>query len=338
MAVADRKLIISELEKARHGSRVLCCLTSDRQGADGMIAKDFIPIFFEHLQTFAPCKRIDVFMFTAGGDTLAAFGLSRLVRRFTPQPDGHFGVLVPEKCHSGGTLFLLGADEVVMTSAATLTPIDPSVQSPLGPTIEVQPGQRIPWRVGVESVAAYLESAKEQWRLNEAGLASAFMLLSEKIHPIVLGDIYRSRRQIQRLAASLLSGHASKPEIDDIVPKLTGDLGSHDYLIFRDEAASFMGSQIAPEDPNVERLIWRLYEDYRSEMELGKLYAPAIQVASIKASGTLPAKISQKLVLIESTARSDFWRRDLLLSERIVPSPMGPVPMPHQEVTYNGWN
>ena len=53
-----------------------------------------------------------------------------------------------------------------MTSAATLSPIDPSIQSPLGPTIEVQPGQRVPWRVSVESVAAFFDLAKE-WRLSE---------------------------------------------------------------------------------------------------------------------------------------------------------------------------
>ena len=70
-----------------------------------MIAKDFIPIFYEHLRAFVNVKKIDVFMFTSGGDTLAAFGLSRLVRGFT-KPDGRFGVLVPEKCHSAGTLFL----------------------------------------------------------------------------------------------------------------------------------------------------------------------------------------------------------------------------------------
>ena len=105
MAVDSRDLlweskngkIIAQLEAART-SRVLCCVTSDRPGADGAIAKDFIPIFFDHLRAFgSDSKRIDVFMFTTGGDTLASFVLSRLVRTFT-RPGGRFAVLVPEKC------------------------------------------------------------------------------------------------------------------------------------------------------------------------------------------------------------------------------------------------
>jgi hypothetical protein len=60
------------------------------------------PSFFEHLRAFGYSKRVDVFMFTSGGDTLAAFGLSRLVRTFTGS-DGRFSVLVPEKCHSAPT-------------------------------------------------------------------------------------------------------------------------------------------------------------------------------------------------------------------------------------------
>jgi len=337
MGVKERKEILNQLEGVRT-SRVLCCVTSDREGANGVIAKDFIPIFFEHLRAFGYSKRVDVFMFTSGGDTIAAFGLSRLVRSFT-RPDGRFGVLVPEKCHSGGTLFLLGADEVVMTPAATLSPIDPSIQSALGPTIEVQPGQRMPLPVSVESVAAFFELAKNDWRLSEAGIASAFAALTEKIHPIVLGDVYRSRQQIERLATTLLESHVDdETSVNNAVRKLTREFGSHDYLISRDEAASFL--KILPkaaENQIQEELMWRLYEDFRVDMDLGRLYMPGVEVAAAKAAGTLPAKISQKIVIIESTNRSDLWRRDIILSERIVPSPAGPVPVPQQEIAFNGW-
>ncbi len=77
--------------------------------------------------------------------------------------------------------------------------------------------------------------------------------------------------------------------------------------------------------------------DFRMDMDLGRLYMPGVEVAAAKAAGTLPAKISQKIVIIESTNRSDLWRRDIILSERIVPSPAGPVPVPQQEIAFNGW-
>jgi len=133
----QRQTLISQIERHR-GSQLICCVTSDRENANGIMAKEFISIFFNHLTAFVDHKKIDVFLFTLGGDTLAAFGLSRLLREFTSE----VGVLIPEKCQSAGTLFALGANQIAMTRAATLSPIDPSISGPLNPVIEINPGQR----------------------------------------------------------------------------------------------------------------------------------------------------------------------------------------------------
>ena len=45
---------------------------------------------------------------------------------------GDFEVIAPGKCVSAGTLISLGADRKVMTLQATLGPIDPRLQPPLG--------------------------------------------------------------------------------------------------------------------------------------------------------------------------------------------------------------
>jgi hypothetical protein len=226
-----------------------------------------------------------------------------------------------------------------MHPAATLSPIDPSVQSPLGPSVEVQPGQRVPLTVSVESVAAFFELAKEEWRLSESGISSAFQALTEKIHPIVLGDVYRSRSQIERLATTLLESHMQdETQVVAVVRKLTRELGSHDYLISRDEAASQLKGQIAEENQSHNDLIWALYEDFRKDMELGKQYLPAVHIAAVKdAGGPLPSRITQKIVQIESTGKSDLFRRDIVLSERLIQSPGGPVPIPFQDIIFNGW-
>lgn len=94
-----------------------------------------MPVFYEHLREMGDLKRLDVFIFTLGGDTLAAFGLARLLREFTPW----VGALVPEKCHSAGSLFVMGANEIVMTRGATLSPFDPSIVSPLNPASRRRP-------------------------------------------------------------------------------------------------------------------------------------------------------------------------------------------------------
>ena len=140
--------------------------------------------------------RIDVLVFTTGGDTLAAFGLARLLR----ESADWVGALVPDKCHSAGTLFSLGADEVFMCNAGTLSPIDPALVTPLNPTAEGPiPGQRQLVQVSVESVAGF-KALVEEWGLKENGAVEAFKILAERVHPLALGDVYRSRQQIERLA------------------------------------------------------------------------------------------------------------------------------------------
>jgi hypothetical protein len=334
MARKERIELIRRIE-AHRGSRLICCLTSDRPNAAGIIAKDFIPIFFNHLNTFKECKKLDVFMFTCGGDTLAAFGLGRLMREFFDK----VGVLIPEKCQSAGTLFALGADEIVMGKAATLTPIDPSVNSPLGPVVEMAPGQRQSVPVSVESVAGYRNLLKEEWKLKGQALGLAFRVLAERINPLVLGDVYRSRQQIERLARTLLNCHRSdERSIQSIVEKLTRGLGSHDYLISRREARELLGKQVLGDDLNLETLLWELYEDFANDMRLGQIFDVAMAVHAATAAGQkLPALDEQKIVIVESTIAGDQFERVMLLSMSQVMTPAGSTQTPQAVVVRAGW-
>lgn len=242
MPADQRKKLIEQIQEKR-GSRVICCLTSDRMNAQGLIAKDFLYRFFEHLRSTPSLAKLDVLLFTLGGDTLAAYALSRFVRQFAKK----VGVLVPHWCHSGGTLFALGADEIVMTRVATLSSIDPSIVGALNPFIEAAPGQKAPVPVGVESVAGFLNTVRDDWRLNDEGTALAFRMLSEKVNPLLIGDLYRSREQIIRLATNLMKLHAKDDDkIRNVVATLATRLGSHDYPLLATEAREFM-PQILPE-------------------------------------------------------------------------------------------
>jgi hypothetical protein len=200
MAVQERKALIEEIESEARQARLICCLTSDRENAQGHFAKDFLFRFFQHLRIADKVEKLDIFLFTLGGDTLAAYALSRFLRQFSDK----IGVLVPHMCLSAGTLFALGADEIVMTRLATLSAIDPSILGQLNPMVEVAsgpgvPSQRVPVPVGVESVAGFKKLACDEWRLDEEGKALAFRLLTEKVNPLLLGDVQRSKEQIVRL-------------------------------------------------------------------------------------------------------------------------------------------
>jgi hypothetical protein len=334
MARQERIELIRRIE-AHLKTRLICCLTSDRENSHGIIAKDFIPIFFNHITAFDNRENLHVLMFTLGGDTLAAFGLSRLLREFTK----NVGVLVPEKCYSAGSLFALGANEIFMSSAATLTPIDPSVSGLLNPVVETAPGQKQIIPVSVESVAGYRTLVKEDWRLNDEAAGRAFEMLAERINPLALGDVYRSRQQIERLARTLLNNHRKdESNIQTIVEKLTRGLGSHDYLISRSEARELLGSQVAQDDPALEKLVWALFLDFRADMRLGQLFEPGMLIhGALKSGQKLPIMEEQRVVVIESTDGGDEFERAYQLSLLQAMTPAGPTQAPQVAVVRAGW-
>lgn len=321
MAAQERKALIQEIQTKRGNSRLICCLTSDRDNAQGLIAKDFLFRFFQHLRATPNLDKLDILLFTLGGDTLAAYALSRFVRQYGKK----IGVLIPHMCLSGGTLFALGADEIVMTRLAALSSIDPSINGPLNPTAEVLPGmpmgipgQKIPVPVGVESVAGFKKLVREEWRLDEEGTAQAFRLLTEKVNPLLLGDLQRSKEQIVRLATSLMKLHSvplDGDRIKNVVETLASGLGSHDYLLGAVEARNEVKLHVADENPALEDLILRLYEDFAEEMELGTPFNPLEAQTPPQQQSPGRAVVTSrivKIVMIESLERTDVWEREFV--------------------------
>ena len=340
MARKERIELIKKIQEKRK-SKLLCYLTSDRQNLNVPFAKDVLPIFSDHLNDDTYDK-IDVLMFTLGGDTLAAFGLNKLLREYTES----LAVLVPHICHSAGTLFALGCNQILMTKNSSLGPIDPSVNGPLNPAVNVN-GQTQILPLSVESVAGFRGLVKDEWKIQEPSDLSAILkLLAEKVHPLALGNVYRSRQQIELLATTLLKSHRDdNDKIHEIVQKLTKELGSHDYLIFGREARELLGTQIVDDD-SIERLIKKLHKDFAEEMELGKPFDSSLVVSSIPpqtdAQGQRILKSIQvglKFAVIESEEKGDSFIQERLLTEaQIRPHPNAPPVMGVQEeIKFNGW-
>jgi hypothetical protein len=242
-----------------------------------MMTKDILPLFASHIRTDGRHNKIDVFMFTHGGDTLTGFGLARLIREYSDS----VGVLIPDVCHSAGTLFALGANEIIMTRGATLSPIDPSVNGPLNPAVQINPQmppQIVP--LSVESVAGYKSLITKEWKTDSRPLLK---ILAEKVHPLALGDVYRGRQQIEMLAHRLLRQHRRDGRtIRRIIRTLSKDLGSHDYLLYPSEAEELLGEQVR-RDVELERLVLALHDDFQKEMQLGTPYSGEILFAQARA-------------------------------------------------------
>ena len=239
----------------------------------------------------------------------------------------------------------LGANQIHMTRAGTLSPIDPSVTTQLNPQADgpVQ-GLRQLLPISVESVAGFRNLIEDDWKIRkEEMLAQLLKVLADRVHPLALGDVYRSRQQIERLAQQLLKKHRKdEKNIQEIISTLTRGLGSHDYPISRTEARELLGKQIDKDNPDLETLVWSLYQNYVTEMNWGTPYNPSVEIAQAKeragaAGSPATARIKLDMAVIETLTARDTFEQNLLVSETLIPGPTGPMKAVQQEVLDAGW-
>ena len=268
----DRKVLYEKLAEARN-SKIIVYVTGDRQNLQTQIAQDAVSLIGNLLDEYNGSKKISLFIYTLGGDTLAAWTLVNLLREFCDELE----IIIPAKCQSSGTLICLGADNIVMTKQATLGPIDPSVNSPLNPKIPGAPEQ-IRFPVSVEDIAGYFELAKAEGEIkSEENITKVFMKLAEDVHPLALGRVKRARSQIQALAKKLLKKHSEDDDkIEKIVKVLCSETGSHDYTIHRTEAKNHLGLKIESPSMELYTVIKDIYQDIRSELQLEVPFNPSM--------------------------------------------------------------
>jgi hypothetical protein len=262
VSAEERKALLASVEKHRK-SRALLYVTGDRLGQETIIHRDAFDHFAEHLDAVGVTKRISLILYTQGGDGMAAWSLFNLLRMFCDELE----IIVPVKAHSAGTMMAIGADRIIMTKQATLSPIDPSINHALAPqVVGAPPGTRA--SVSVEAIKGYLDLARDT--LGEGGqqaIGNVMLDLARQVHPLVLGDTYRRRQQTQVMAEKLLS-----PNVKDagnrkkIISFLSSDSGSHDYTLNRREAHA-LGLPIV-KCPGRLPVVNHIYRNFRDEMML----------------------------------------------------------------------
>lgn len=173
--------LLAELEQLRQ-SKVICYITGDREGQAVQIGADALPILAQHLSRVGKTPKLDLLIYSRGGDTLTGFALANALREFGEV----ISLLVPFRAHSCATLIALGTNNIVAGPFAQLSPIDPSITSPHGPTLE-QGGttQFVP--VSVEDVAHYFALARKEAGLdNEHSMAEVLAHSTDRVNPLAL--------------------------------------------------------------------------------------------------------------------------------------------------------
>ena len=314
MAYEDRKQLIAQLEHLR-GSKVLCYILSDREsfppnmpGLSAQLASEPHLLFVDHLRAIGTVPQLDVFLYTRGGATDSVWPLVSLFREYADR----FTVLVPFRAHSGGTLICLGADEVIMSEAAELSPIDPTTGNQFNPTDPANPANR--FGISVEDVAAYFELSKDRAGITEQQhKVDVLKELTRNVHPLALGNVQRVYLQIRRLAGELLGLHMDEndPRIDDIIKALTEKFYSHVHAISRREAMALMGDWVRYATEDESTIMWNLFNAYADTLCLREKY----QLPTFMADEPV-RELTVIGGFIESTAESHIYNTTMKVIQR----------------------
>lgn len=297
MARQQRLELINEIARHRDSS-VICYITGDRENLSTRIAPDVIPVFYRHLEMLPEGRRIDLFLYTRGGDVITPWRLVQLIREYTRE----FCVLVPFRAYSAGTLICLGADEIVMGRMGELGPIDPSVVNAYNPQDPCNPSARVP--VNIEDVYSYLALAGETTRLDADALTRVFSVLAERIHPLALGNVHRNYLLIRSLAHKLLglrNCSLCRENVQRIVDNLTEKLYAHNYTITRREAVNDIGLPVLYPGRDLEKITWLLCEDFFRELQLAEAFDPRDISTGPRREFKIPAGV------VESACGRDYF-------------------------------
>ncbi|MDX2053618.1 MAG: hypothetical protein SFV15_14555 [Polyangiaceae bacterium] len=252
MDYETRKGLIEQVEALRPGRKMICFFNFDRLsepavplGLDTAFNADTKAALFRVLKETGSSK-IDICLYTRGGDVNGVWPLVSIVREFDPD----FEVLVPFRCHSAGSLLALGAKKIVLTAMAELSPIDPSTGNQFNPLDPARSTSRL--AISVEDVRAFRSFILDQFQIDPANELEALRQnvgpylgrLAHEVHPLALGNVYRVHQQIQQLAKKLLLLHPIPNRREDqIIEALTTRFWSHLHMVNRYEARDILGAE-----------------------------------------------------------------------------------------------
>lgn len=192
----------------------------------GSINHEMIKVFEKHLQRIASrfsdgkIPKLVLLLHTYGGNQPAARAIGALLKEFTSD----FQVIVPIRAMSSGTLLSLAANKIWMAPGALLGPIDP--------TIELFAGMQFQKPVSVED----LKPLFFETELPATDRAEIIKKIINQGDPLALGQALRAHKQIKRFATEFLSERLTGKELLKTVNLLTGEWGTHDNPITREDA------------------------------------------------------------------------------------------------------
>lgn len=270
----ERLALIEKLQSLRSNRLCIVYVTSTRGNHEIAMADNVVRLIYDHLQAGQEKAKngVDLFIHSNGGQGTVPWRIVSLIREYTKK----FAVLVPHHAFSAATLLAMGADEIIMHRMGVLGPIDPSVANLFNPPHPQNPGQFLP--ISVEDVTAYFKLVQEEVGIrHEDELIQALIALTEKIHPLALGNVQRSHQQARMMARKLLKWHMTESqehEIDQIIETLKSNLFYHGHPINRREARDDLKLKAVDAPDDLAAVMWELYVDYETALRMTEPFQP----------------------------------------------------------------
>ena len=259
MDLSKRRQTYQAIEEYR-GRPLIVYVTSTREGVDSQLSGDAVREFIDQIDSITESSDVDVMIHSTGGDALAAWKLMSILReRFDK-----VYVLVPYMAFSAATLFALGADEIVMHPYASLGPIDPQI-------LIFQPNTGLR-QFAYEDVGAFLRFLADEVKISEQVHVSAIIdSLFSAVDPVNVGGAKRASELSSSVGERLLLLHMTDPEDKPKAKKIAENLNksffSHTDAVSRSRALE-LDLRIAPEDKQLEKLIWNAYLEIEAYLQL----------------------------------------------------------------------
>ncbi|MDP2753194.1 MAG: hypothetical protein Q8P40_02255 [Nitrospirota bacterium] len=268
-----RKDLIKQIQERRK-SRLIVYFTGDRNTAVARIAEDAVRPLYEHLLSVGKTKKIELFLYSRGGDVSVPWRIVPMFREFCNE----FSVLIPYKAQSAATLLSLGADKICMGKKAELGPIDPTLMR-----MSAGESSMPPQEISVEDVNAYISFIREKANINDqSAVAQMVLLLANHLTPLTLGNVNRQNSHIRLVARKLLTSRKEKideAKISSIIETLTEKIYSHGHAIGRKEAHE-IGLPVEIPDDNQEQALWQLYLEYENALRLNEPIDPLVELSA----------------------------------------------------------
>jgi hypothetical protein len=204
---------------------------------------------------------LDLFLDSLGGSLDAAYKIIRILR----QQAKTVRAIIPIYAKSAATAICLGTDEITMTPASELGPVDPIIDDPIS-------GQKIPAR----SIKFFLSYASDLKKLQKDGIdPKSIEKLEEKLNPYLAGAYFNTINSSKEYLKKLLSdymfkGSKTEGEIDQLVEYFTEFHASHAYVMDYEEVNQ-KGLRVRLAKNDEESAIKQLLGFYRKYMNANKL-------------------------------------------------------------------